>query len=256
MSGHSKWSTIKRQKGVADVKRGQVFTKLANVITIAVKLGGSGNPNDNPRLQMAIETAGGVNMPKDNIQRAIDRGLGKGGAVVLEEVLYEGFGPGKVAFMVEGVSDNKMRTTAGIKNIFERNGGSMAGVGSVAYMFDRVGEIKIKSQRSNIKNREDEMLELIDLGVEDVEEIEQGYLVYVQSPELNTMSIKITRAGYGVESSEIVYKPNTFVQITDKETAQKVLDFTEKLEDNEDVHKVYANFDVPEDLLMIIQGES
>ncbi len=253
MSGHSKWSTIKRQKGAADVKKGQAFTKLANVITIAVKLGGSGNPDDNPRLQMAIETSRGVNMPKDNIQRAIDRGLGKGGALALEEVLYEGFGPGKVAFMVEGVSDNKMRTTAGIKNTFERSGGSMVGQGSVAYMFDRIGEIRVKLQESRVKSQDEEMLELIDLGAEDVEdssaEEERGYLVYVQSPKLNTMSTKIIQAGYEVESSEIVYKPNTLVQITDKETAQKVLDFTEKLEDNEDVHKVYANFDIPENLI-------
>ena len=253
MSGHSKWSTIKRQKGAADVKKGQAFTKLANVITIAVKLGGSGNPDDNPRLQMAIETSRGVNMPKDNIQSAIDRGLGKGGALALEEVLYEGFGPGKVAFMVEGVSDNKMRTTAGIKNTFERSGGSMVGQGSVAYMFDRIGEIRVKLQESRVKSQDEEMLELIDLGAEDVEdssaEEERGYLVYVQSPKLNTMSTKIIQAGYEVESSEIVYKPNTLVQITDKETAQKVLDFTEKLEDNEDVHKVYANFDIPENLI-------
>lgn len=125
----------------------------------------------------------------------------------------------------------------------------MTGQGSVAYMFDRIGEIRIKNQESRVKSKEDEMLELIDLGAEDVEEIEQGYLVYVASLELNTMSTKITQAGYGVESSEIVYKPNTLLQITDKETAQKVLNFTEKLEDNEDVHKVYANFDIPEDLL-------
>ena len=161
MSGHSKWSTIKRQKGVADIKRGQTFTKIANAITIAVKMGGSGDPGSNPRLRVVLEGAREVNMPKDNIQRAIDRGLGKGEAGSLEEVLYEGFGPGKVAFLVEGVSDNKMRTTQEIKNIFEKNGGSMTGQGSVSYMFDRKGEIKIKSKGGSA---EEEMLELIDLG--------------------------------------------------------------------------------------------
>lgn len=243
MSGHSKWSTIKRQKGAADIKRGQTFTKFANVITLAVKLGDSGDPNSNPRLQMAVEQARSVNMPKDNIQRAIDRGLGKGESGSLEEVLYEGFGPGKVAFLVEGVTDNKMRTTQEIKNIFERNGGLLAGQGSVAYMFDRIGEIRVKGKGGSV---EEEMLELIDLGAKDVEDYEDGYLVYVQGPELNTMSNKVIQAGYGVEASEIVYKPNVLIQITDKEVAQKVLDFTQKLEDNGDVQKVYPNFEIAE----------
>lgn len=252
MSGHSKWSTIKRQKGVTDVKRGQTFTKIANTITLAVKMGGSGNPDDNPRLRMVLEGAREVNMPKDNIQRAIDRGLGKGGAQALEEVLYEGFGPGKVAFLVEGVSDNKMRTTQEIKNIFEKNGGSMTGQGSVSYMFDRIGEIRVSAKgglASGQKSKDDEMLELIDLGAQDIEDHGEGYLVYVESPELITMSKKVTQAGYAVEVSEIVYKPNVVTEITDKEIAQKVLDFTEKLEDNDDVQKVYANFDIPENLL-------
>ena len=146
MSGHSKWSTIKRQKGAADIKRGQTFTKLANAITIAVKMGGSGDPESNPRLRMEMEEAKAVNMPKDNVQRAIDRGLGKLPGQTLEEVLYEGFGPGKVAFLVEGVTDNKLRTLQEIKNIFERGGGHMAGQGSVAYMFGRYGEIKVKGK--------------------------------------------------------------------------------------------------------------
>ncbi len=152
MSGHSKWSTIKRQKGVADIKRGQTFTKLANAITIAVKLGGSGDSASNPRLRMEVEEARGVNMPKENIQRAIDRGLGKLPGQTLEEVLFEGFGPGKVAFLLEGVTDNKMRTYAEVKNIFEKAGGSLAGQGSVAYMFDRKGEIKVTVIATNFPN--------------------------------------------------------------------------------------------------------
>lgn len=251
MSGHSKWSTIKRQKGVTDIKRGLTFTKIANAVTIAVKIGSSGDPESNPRLRMAIDEARSVNMPKDNIQRAIDRGLGKGGEQALEEVLYEGFGPGKVAFMVEGVTDNKMRTLQGIKNIFDKSGGSLAGQGSVVYMFDRKGEIKIKSKGGS---SEDEILELIDLGAEDVEDyIEdniQKYLVYTESSELNTMGNKITQAGYGLESQELVYKPNVLVPINDRETAKKVLDFTGRLEELDDVQKVYANFDMPEELLV------
>ncbi|MBI2019109.1 YebC/PmpR family DNA-binding transcriptional regulator [Candidatus Daviesbacteria bacterium] len=251
MSGHSKWSTIKRAKGAADIKRGLTFTKVANAITIATKMGGSGDPDSNPRLRMAVDEARGVNMPKDNIQRAIDRGLGKLPGQTLEEVLYEGFGPGKTAFLVEGVTDNKMRTLQEVKNLFDKNGGSLGGQGSVAYMFDRVGEIRVKSQESRVK--EDEMLELIDLGAEDVvdylEDNMQGYLVYVGSSEVNTMGNKITRAGYKVESQELVYKPNVLIQINDAESAKKVLDFAGKLEELDDVQKVYANFDINEGLV-------
>ncbi len=239
MSGHSKWSTIKRQKGVADIKRGQTFTKIANAITIMVKMGGSGNPDSNPRLRMAMEEAKEVNMPKDNIQRAIDRGLGKLPGQTLEEVVYEGFGPGKVAFLIESVTDNKLRTHADIKNLFEKNGGSLAGQGAVAYMFKRVGEIRVKNKGGN---SEDEMLELIDLGAEDVEENMQEYLVYTQSPEFNTMGTKITQAGYGIVSQAVVMKPTILMQISDPETAKKVLDFIEKLEELDDVQKVYDNF--------------
>lgn len=250
MSGHSKWSTIKRQKGVADIKRGQTFTKLANAITIAVKMGGSGDPESNPRLRMEVDEARSVNMPKENIQRAIDRGLGKLPGQTLEEVIYEGFGPGKVAFMVEGVTDNKMRTLQEVKNIFERNGGSLAGQGSVSYMFDRKGEIRVKGKGGSM---EDEMLELIDLGAEDVEDYNedniQKYLVYTESSELNTMGNKITQAGYGVESQGLVFKPNVLVSIKDMEVVKKVLDFAQKLEDSDDIQKVYANFDIQEEIL-------
>ncbi|MBI2020247.1 YebC/PmpR family DNA-binding transcriptional regulator [Candidatus Daviesbacteria bacterium] len=264
MSGHSKWSTIKRQKGAADIKRGQTFTKVANAITIATKMGGSGDPESNPRLRMVMDAARVVNMPKDNVQRAIDRGLGKGEGGALDEVLYEGFGPSKVAFLVEGVTDNKLRTLQEVKSLFERNGGSLAGQGSVAYMFDRKGEIRVKGKGLASRSegsKDEEMLELIDLGAEDVEDyLEepfdgtqgkniQKYLVYVDGSELNTMSTKITQAGFGVESSEVVLKPNSLVQINDKETAQKVLEFAEKLEELDDVQKVYSNFDIPQELL-------
>lgn len=253
MSGHSKWSTIKRQKGATDIKRSQTFTKLGNAISIAARLGNSGDPESNPRLRMALESARKVNMPKENVQRAIDRGLGKLPGQTLEEVTYEGFGPGKVAFIVEGVTDNKLRTTAEIKNVFERAGGSMGGQGSVLYMFSKKGEIRVRGKGGNA---EDEMLELIDLGAEDVEDYKedppaggQRYLVYVESPKLNTMGIKITQAGFEVESAELIFKPNTLVNISDKETAERVLGFTEKLEDLDDVQKVYANFDIDESLV-------
>lgn len=257
MSGHSKWSTIKRQKGVADIKRGLTFTKVANAITIATKLGGSGDPESNPRLRMVMDEAKTVNMPKDNIQRAIDRGLGKGEGQALEEVLYEGFGPSNTAFMVEGVTDNKLRTLQEVKNIFEKNGGRMGGQGAVSYMFKRCGELRVKGKGGS---KDEEMLELIDLGAEDVEDYEepdsakassgkQMYLVYTEGSELNTMGTKITQAGFGVESQQLVYKPINLVEITDAEQAKKVMDFAGKLEDLEDVQKVYSNFDIPEELV-------
>ena len=255
MSGHSKWSTIKRQKGAQDIKRGLTFTKVANAITIAVKQGGSSDPQSNPRLRVAMDEAKAVNMPKENVQRAIDRGLGKLPGQNVEEVTYEGFGPAKVAFLVEGVTDNKLRTLQEVKNIFERGGGSLAGQGSVAYMFERVGELKVSkvSEVSKVSNAEEDMLELIDLGVKDIESFEENgirkYLVYVESPELNTVSNKITQAGYGVEQAEIVYKPNILVEVKDNQAAQKVLDFAQKLEELDDIQKVYANFDIPEELI-------
>jgi len=257
MSGHSKWSTIKRAKGVADIKRGLTFTKVANAITIATKLGGSGDPDSNPRLRMVMEEAKSVNMPKDNVQRAIDRGLGKLPGQVLEEVIYEGFGPLKVAFIVEAVTDNKLRTLQVVKNLFERSGGGLAGSGAVSYMFDRKGEVRVKGKGGSV---EEEMLELIDLGAEDVEDflepfddaqgkVIQRYLIYVQGSELNTMGIKITQAGYRVESQELVFKPTILQEIKDQEAAKRVLEFTQKIEDLEDVQKVYANFDVSEELM-------
>ncbi|SRR5258708_1802770 len=249
MSGHSKWSTIKRQKGLTDIKRGATFTKLANAITLATKAGNSGDPDSNPRLRVEIEAAKELNMPKDNIQRAIDKGLGKLPGQSIEEVNFEGFGPGKVAYLIEGVTDNKLRTLQVVKNLFDRAGGNLANQGAVTYMFDKKGEIRVVSKGGS---RDDEMLELIDLGAEDVEDYEDNgtkYLVYVQSPELYTMSTKITQSGYGVESSEVVFKPNVTMEITDPETAKRVLDFTEKLEEQDDIQKVYANFDIPENLL-------
>lgn len=251
MSGHSKWSTIKRAKGAAGVKRGLTFTKIANAITIASKLGESGDPSSNPRLRLALEQGRSVNMPKENIQRAIDRGLGKLPGQSIEEVIYEGFGPGKVAFYLEGVTDNKLRTLQEIRNAFDKAGGGLGGSGSTSYMFNQIGEIRVKGKGASIKD--EEMLELIDLGAEDVEDyLEEGsqkYLVYTKSPELNTMSNKITQSGFQVESADLVMRPTITIEIKDPEIAKRVVGFTEKLERMDDIQKVYANFDIEENLL-------
>lgn len=250
MSGHSKWSTIKRAKGAADIKRGLTFTKMANAITIAVKAGGSGDPASNPRLRVAMEEAKVVNMPKENVARAIDRGLGRLPGQIIEEIVYEGFGPSKVAYLVEAVTDNKLRTLQEIKNLFERSGGSLAGTGAVSYMFESKGEIRVKGKGGD---KDEEMLELIDLGAEDVEDFLedniQRYLVYVSSANLNEVSTKITQARYVVESSESILKPTVLVSIKDKETADKVIDFTSRLEEHDDIQKVYTNFEIAEGLI-------
>lgn len=250
MSGHSKWSTIKRAKGITDAKRGTTFTKIANAITLAARSGGGGDPEMNPKLRLPLEQARQNNMPKENIQRAIDRGLGKLPGQTLEEVIYEGFGPAKVAFLLEAFTDNKMRTLAELKNLFDRSGGALGANGSTAYMFDKKGELKVTTKGGEV---EDEILELIDLGALDVEEVEEDsqkkYLVDVGSTELNSVSKNITQSGFSVESAEIIFKPNLLTPVTDKEQAEKVIAFTEKLEENDDIQKVYANFDIPENLL-------
>lgn len=250
MSGHSKWSTIKRAKGAADAKRGLTFTKIGNAITIAAKLGNSGDPESNPRLRMALEEARSVNMPKENIARAIDRGLGNLPGQSLEEVTYEGFGPGKTAFLVEAVTDNKLRTLAEMKNLFDRSGGGLGSSGSTAYMFKKTGEIKISGKGGD---SEEEILEIIDGGAEDVEEFnEEGgvkYLVYTDPTSYSQMLDYLRQKGFSVESSEVIMKPVMLTEITDKEKAEKVLSFTEKLEEHIDVQKVYANFDIPEELI-------
>lgn len=242
MSGHSKWSTIKRQKGAADIKRGMTFTKIANAITIATKLGGSADFNANPRLRMALEGAREANMPKENVQRAIDRGLGKLPGQTIEEVIFEGFGPGKTAFIIEALTDNRSRTLQEIRNLFEKSGGTLGSSGSTSYMFEKIGEIKLKSKGELL---EDEILELIDLGAEDIEDFleenVQKYLVYTKPSELANMSNKITQAGFVVEDTSLSLKPNVTVEIDSKE-ALKILDFAGKLEEHDDVQKVHSNF--------------
>lgn len=260
MSGHSKWSTIKRAKGAADVKRGQTFTKISNAIFISAKLGGSGDPNSNPRLRTVLDDAKKVNMPKENIERAIDKGLGKLPGQVLEEVTYEGFGPGKTAFFLEGITDNKLRTNQEIRTIFERSGGVLGGQGSTAYMFNKKGEIKVKSKKARQpdgqakgKSKDEEILELIDLGAGDIEDYEedgvQKYLVYTEVTQLNTMSTKITQSGFEVEETEIIYKANILNEIKDEQTADKTIEFTKKLEEHDDIHKVYTNLDIDKELM-------
>lgn len=250
MSGHSKWAQIKRQKGVADIKKGQTFTKLANAITIAVhQSGGITDPDSNFRLRLAMEKARQANMPKSNIERAIQRAVSKeeGG---IEEVVYEGYGPGGVAVITEAVTDNRQRTTSDIRNIFEKNGGSLGEKGSVTYLFESVGILTIGK---NDKATDEIMLLAIDAGAQDVEEVEGMVEIYTKPEDLNKVKENLQREGLKIEATEVIQRPKTTVFISDSETAQKILSFLEKLEALDDVQKVYANFDIPDNFLEKMQ---
>jgi YebC/PmpR family DNA-binding regulatory protein len=238
MSGHSKWATIKRQKGVTDAKRGQAFTKMSNAITIAVKEGGGvGDPASNFKLRMIIEKARAINMPKDNIQRAIERASGVGGNA-LTEAVYEGFAPGGIAVMVHTVTDNKMRTVAEVKNIFEKSGGGFGSSGSVAYLFDQKGEITVPLSG---KSFDDVMMVALDANIDDIEEDAGVAYMYVSPTDLSRAKSDLEALGLTVTTVELVYKPKSTIDLPDESTQEKVMDFLEKVEDLADVQKVFTN---------------
>ncbi len=246
MSGHSKWSTIKRQKGVNDAKRGAVFTKMAMAIAIATKEGGGGDPTSNFKLRLVMDNARAVNMPKDNIQRAIDRGLGKGGGASLETIVYEGYAPGKVALVIETATDNRNRTLPDVRGTLEKSGGTFASPGAVSWMFADVGLITVMVGSKTF----DEVFEIaVDAGADDVEDLNDVVEVYTKNSELEKVRTVLVAKGLDVTGAELTKKPTTVVKIEDAEQAQKVLNLIEKLEDLDDVVKVYANFDIADDLL-------
>lgn len=246
MSGHSKWSTIKRQKGAADIKRGLAFTKLSNAITVAVKQGGGvGDPNSNFHLRLAIDAARAANMPKDNIERAIQRAAGKAN-VDVEEIVYEGFGPGGFSIIVEAITDNKQRTTPIVKSAFEKNGGSIGTPGSVSYQFHQAGQITVEK---NGKSFDDIFNLAVESGAEDVEDALEVVLVYTKPEELAVVRDGMQKAGVAIQKAELVRKPIHHLQIVDRESAKRALAFMEKIEDLEDIQQVYANFDIPEEVL-------
>ena len=240
MSGHSKWSTIKRQKESTDIKRGLLFSKLARAITIAGKVGV--NPDANFKLRLAIDRARAANMPKDNIERAITKAVG--GAAV-EEVTYEGYGPSGVAVVVQAVTDNKNRTAQEIKNLFERGGGRLGNPGSVSYQFEELGQLLVQKTSSP----EEQMLALIDAGVEDLEETPDGIEIFVNTRELSSLREKINELGFGVVSSEFVLRPKNLITINNQSGAQKVVSFLENIQAHDDVQNVWANIDIPQEVL-------
>lgn len=246
MSGHSKWSTIKRQKETNDARRGQAFTKLGNLISTAVKSGGGvTDPEKNFKLRLAIEKARALNMPKGNIERAIKRASGQKGGVDWTESIYEGYGPSGIAVIVETATDNKNRTTAEVKNIFERGGGSVASPGAVSFQFKQVGLVTVKKT----DNPEEQILNLMDMGVDDIEEAIDVIEVYTELEKLREVRNKIEKGGFTVSSEELIMKPLNEVKIENENKAQQILKFMGSLEDHDDVQKVYSNFDISEEIL-------
>ncbi|MDP2671258.1 MAG: YebC/PmpR family DNA-binding transcriptional regulator [bacterium] len=243
MSGHSKWSTIKRQKGANDAKRGQAFTKAGNALTVAAREGG-GNPDSNFKLRLAIDAARAVNMPKENIERAITRATGTSGEKSLEEVIYEGYGPAGVAIMIDAVTDNKIRTTSEIRSLLERAGGSLGGPGSVNYLFKATSAIDVKAA-----DPDQVFLAAADAGAEDVEQNGESVTVYTVPQKLEEVKEKLRAAGFEVTGWEVSKKAASQVAVNDPKQAETVLNLVNRLEDLDDVQKVYANFDISEEIL-------
>jgi YebC/PmpR family DNA-binding regulatory protein len=250
VSGHSKWSTIKRKKGKADAARGKVFTKLIKEITVAARNGG-GDEAANPRLRTAVLSAKAQNMPADNIKRGIQKGTGEIPGVVYEETTYEGYGPGGVALFVECLTDNKQRTVADVRHILSKYGGNLGENGCVGYLFQRQGQIQILGEGVD----EEALMELaLDKGAENFENEGDVFVITTIAGDLNSIRDALDSAGFKIESAETVLTPATTVTL-DEDTAIKFLKLYDALDDCDDVQKAWANFDIPDDVLAKISAE-
>lgn len=244
MSGHSRWSQIKRKKGKADQQRGKLFTKLIREITVATRTGG-GDPKINMRLKAALEAAKAASMPADNIKRAIQKGTGELPGETYEEVTYEGYGPGGVALMVRVLTDNKNRTAAEIRHVFEKNGGNLGQVGCVAWMFERKGVIQVDAERIG----EDELLGLaLDAGATDMRRVEKVYEITTTPDEMESVRRALEERKVPVLEAEVNMVPLSTVRAEGKD-AQAVLRLVEALEEQDDVQAVYANYDIPDEII-------
>ncbi len=245
MSGHSKWSTIKHKKAAQDAKRGKIFTKLIKEITVAARLGG-GDPAANPRLRAAIDAAKSQNMPKNNIERAIKKGTGELEGVSYEEVTYEGYGPGGVAVLVETITDNRQRTVAEVRHIFAKRGGSMGEPGSVAWIFEKKGLIVIEKSKVD----EDTLMDAaLDAGAEDIQDSGTEWEIETRPENLEKVKNALEAAGIEILSAEVSMVPSNTIEIQDEKQAEQLMKLMNALEDNDDVQNVYANFDIPDELL-------
>jgi YebC/PmpR family DNA-binding regulatory protein len=251
MSGHSKWSTIKRKKGAADAKRGALFGKLSKAITVAAREGG-GDQEMNPALALAVHKAREGNMPNDNIQRAIDKGTGAGAdAETIERITYEGYAPGGVAVLVEVLTDNRNRAASDVRYIFSKNGGKLGTSGSVAYLFERKGVILVPKDGVD----EDELIELaLEAGAEDVEPMESDYRVVMAPEDFVAVRDSLREAGITFENAEITMQPQNSVDL-DAATARQTLRLIDALEENDDVQEVHANFDISEEVMAVTFDE-
>ena len=241
MSGHSKWHSIKHKKGALDAKRGRMFTKLIKEITIAARIGG-GDQEGNPRLRTAVLAAKGVNMPADNIKRAIQKGTGELEGGQLEEIMYEGYAPGGVAMLVEVVTDNRNRTVSEIRHLFSKNGGNMGESGSVAWMFSKKGYIAIEKSKAD---EETLMTLAIEAGADDFQSDESMYEIYTSLESFESVQNAIKAKNIEMVTSEISMIPQNLIKVEGK-TAQQVIKLMEVFDEHEDVQHVYANFDIEE----------
>jgi YebC/PmpR family DNA-binding regulatory protein len=245
VSGHSKWSTIKRKKGANDAKRGKIFTKLIKEITVAAKTGG-GDPDGNPRLRTAITAAKSENMPKDNIDRAIKKGTGDLDGAIYEEILYEGYGPGGVAVLVETMTDNKNRTVADIRHYFAKSNGNLGESGCVGWMFYKRGVIVVDAAEVD----EEELMDFaIDAGAEDVLEDDTTFQVLTAPEDFSEVVDSLEKNGIKAVEATISMVPKNTVDVTEEKPARSLLKLLENLEDHDDVQKVHANFDIPDEIM-------
>jgi len=245
MSGHSKWHSIRHKKAATDAKRGKIWTKVAKAIAVAAKLGG--DPEANPTLRLAIAKAKDANMPNDNITRAIKRGTGDDkDASVIEEILYEGYGPGGVAIMVLCMTDNKNRTVTNVRHIFSKNGGNLGEAGCVSYLFEKKGVITVLLEG---KDPDETGLQMLDFGADDIKTADDSIEVYTDTNSFEDVKEKIKSAGFTIDSFDVGNIPQNSVDIDSPETAKKILKLMEALEDDDDVNEVSSNFDISEKIM-------
>lgn len=250
MAGHSKWENIKRRKARVDAQKGKIFTKLAREIIVAAKEGGA-DLDANFRLRLAVQKAREANMPNENINRAIQKGSGEGDALNLEQLYYEGYGPGGVAVLLEMMTDNRNRTAAEIRHIFSRRGGNMGESGCVAWMFERKGYLSIDKQEG-LPSEDDLMLLALEAGAEDFKDEDSSYVIITSPEDFETIKDKFVEQGLDLTTTEITMLPTTTVRIEEAEEASKVLALLEALEEHDEVQNAYANFDIPEEIMQAL----
>lgn len=247
MSGHSKWATTKHKKAAIDAKRGKIFTKIVKEIAVAARIGG-GDAEANPRLRLAIEKAKEVNMPHDNIKRAVMKGTGELPGTMYEEIKYEGYGPSGVAVYVEALTDNKNRTVSELRHVFSKNGGNMGESGCVAWLFDKKGYILVDKKTTD----EDTLMSIaLDAGAADMKNDpgETNYEVITEPENMNSVKEALEKNGIKIAVAEVTMLPKNYVKIEDQKSAEKMIKLMDALEEHEDIQNVYANFDIPDELM-------